>query len=286
MNSDTPAISLVVSTLGRVDVLERLLQSLMRQHFTDFEVIVVDQNDNGLIDPLMQRFAGDARVRHIRSARGVSLGRNTGIAAARGAIVGFPDDDCWYDGSVLQEVQRLFSQYPRAPMLIGRTVDLEGRNSIIPALPADKVIEKGDVLFVGNANAIFVRAATLKRIGGFDERLGPGAATVFQAGEDADFTARAVATGEPVQFLVDLKLFHEQVNIEKNYLHRIRTYSLGTGAFFRKNGYAAAIPAKLMLKTLAGIPLRLLRRQPPEIRAKLTYIYSLASGYLLWSGKE
>jgi len=279
---NAPAISLVVSTLGRVDTLERLLVSLTKQSFADFEVIVVDQNDNGLLDALMGRFAGDPRFRHARSPRGVSKGRNAGIAEARAAIVGFPDDDCWYGEHVLRDVQTLFSRYPASPMLVGRTVDEDGHNSIIPALPADKIIVKDDVLFVGNANAVFVRATLLQTIGGFDERLGPGSATVFQSAEDADLVARAVAMGAPVQFLVDLTLFHEQVNTEKNYLNRIRTYSLGTGAFFRKNNYTIAIPAKLVIKTLAGIPMRLVRRQPPELREKFTYIYNLTSGYLLW----
>lgn len=279
---DAPAISLVVSTLGRVETLERLLMSLLLQSFSGFEVIVVDQNDGGLLDPLMSRFSDDARFRRIRSGRGVSKGRNAGIAAARASIVGFPDDDCWYDKDVLRDVMSLFPRYPASPMLIGRTVDEQGRNSIIPALPADKTIGKEDVLFVGNANAVFVRATLFQSIGGFDEKLGPGATTVFQSAEDADLVARAVATGAPVQFIAGLRLFHEQVNTEKNYLHRIRTYSLGTGAFFRKNGYTIAIPAKLVFTTLAGIPMRLLRRRPPELREKFTYIYNLTSGYMKW----
>jgi GT2 family glycosyltransferase len=277
-----PAISLVVSTLGRVDTLERLLLSLSHQSFAEFEVIVVDQNNDGLLEPLMARFAADPRFRHSRSPRGVSKGRNVGIAEARASIVGFPDDDCWYSENVLRDVLALFVRYPASPMLIGRTVDEDGHNSIIPALPADKVVVKDDVLFVGNANAVFVRASFLQTIGGFDERLGPGATTVFHSAEDADLVARAVATGATVPFVVDLKLFHEQVKTGENYLHRIRTYSLGTGAFFRKNNYTVAIPAKLILKTLAGIPMRLVRRQPPELREKFTYIYSLTRGYLMW----
>lgn len=277
-----PAISLVVSTLGRLDTLERLLISLSHQSFAEFEVIVVDQNDDGLLDPLMARFESDPRFRHARSPRGVSKGRNVGIAEARAPIVGFPDDDCWYDEHVLRDVQALFARYPASPMLIGRTVDEDGHNSIIPALPADKVVVKDDVLFVGNANAVFVRASLLHTIGGFDERLGPGATTVFQSAEDADLVARAVASGAAVQFVVDLRLFHEQVKTGQNYLNRIRTYSLGTGAFFRKNNYTVAIPAKLMLKTVAGIPMRLVRRQPPELREKFTYICSLTRGYLMW----
>ncbi|MET0748920.1 MAG: glycosyltransferase [Rhizobium sp.] len=281
-----PAISLVVSTLGRLDTLERLLVSLSKQSFADFEVIVVDQNDDGLLDSLMARFGSDARFRHARSPRGVSKGRNIGIAEARAPIIGFPDDDCWYSEHVLRDVQALFLRYPSSPMLLGRTVDEDGRNSIIPALPADKIVVKDDVLFVGNANAVFVLATFVRTIGGYDERLGPGATTVFHSAEDADLVARAVATGASVQFVVDLKLFHEQVNTEKNYLHRIRTYSLGTGAFFRKNNYSVVIPAKLILKTLAGIPMRLVRRQPPEIREKFTYVASLTRGYLMWRGQQ
>ena len=48
--------SLIVCTLGRQDPLRRLLESLVRQRFRDFEVVVVDQNEPGVLDGLIDGF--------------------------------------------------------------------------------------------------------------------------------------------------------------------------------------------------------------------------------------
>ena len=285
---DAPAISLVSSTLGRTSKLGRLLASLQRQTFADYEIIVVDQNPAGYLDGTIEPYRDNPRFTRVTSAKGVSHGRNVGIARASGAIIGFPDDDCWYAPGVLENVASLFRDNPQTAVVIGRTIDEQGRNSIVPALPADCSIGKDDVLYVGNANAIFFRRAALEAVGLFDERLGPGPATIFQSAEDLDIVARAVAAGFRVDFFTALSIFHEQVDTgdRAGYLQRIGKYSLGTGAFFRKNGYGMATVGGLLFKTLAGIPLRLLKRQPLELRPKFAYAYHIAAGYFLWPGKH
>src|SRR5262249_2604201 len=90
-------VSLVTCTLGdRKERLARLLQSLAPQGFRAFELIVVDQNPPGYIDEILQTCGAGLRIKHVRSAPGLSAARNVGLAQANGQIVGFPDDDCWY----------------------------------------------------------------------------------------------------------------------------------------------------------------------------------------------
>lgn len=284
----TAEISLVVSTLGRTDKLARLLTSLRAQSFNRYELIVVDQNRDGYLEDVLAPYRDDIPLKHVRSLKGVSHGRNVGIRNATAAIIGFPDDDCWYGPDVLQQVAGLFASHPQTAVVIGRTIDETGKNSIVPALPRDGPVGRHDVLYVGNANALFFRREALDAVGPFDEMLGPGPDTIFQSAEDLDLVARAVAGGLRVDFFTALTIFHEQVDTGAGqaYLKRIRTYSLGTGAFFRKNGYGAGTVVALLFKTLAGIPLRLIRGQPPELRAKLAYAYHIAAGYLLWPGSH
>ncbi|MDI7861824.1 glycosyltransferase family 2 protein [Rhizobiaceae bacterium n13] len=287
-NANVAAISLVISTLGRTDKLARLLASLQAQTFRNYEIIVVDQNPKGYLEDVLAPYRDDQRLRHLRSPKGVSHGRNVGIANAEAAIIGFPDDDCWYAPDVLEKMVSLFARNPETGIVIGRTVDEAGMNSIVPALSRDCRIGKRDVLYVGNANALFFRREALASIGPYDEKLGPGPATIFQSAEDLDIVARALALNLRVDFFTSLTIFHEQVDTGAGdtYLKRIRTYSLGTGAFFRKNGYSPLTVAALLLRTLAGIPLRLVRGQPLELRPKLAYAYNIAAGYLLWPGSR
>jgi GT2 family glycosyltransferase len=66
MPSETVEISLVVATLGRTVQLDRLFESLARQDFTDFEVIVVDQNPDDRLEYLFKRSFPFPLSRHQR----------------------------------------------------------------------------------------------------------------------------------------------------------------------------------------------------------------------------
>ena len=91
-----PVISLVVATVNRTRQLVRLLDSLLLQSCRDFEVIVVDQNPAGVLQPIVERYQGKLALTHVACDLGVSRARNLGISLARGALICFPDDDCWY----------------------------------------------------------------------------------------------------------------------------------------------------------------------------------------------
>ena|SRR5208337_53067 len=93
-------ISLVVATVDRVAELERLFVSLDAQSYRDFEVIVVDQNPDDRLLPVLQQHT-DLAILHLRSGRGLSHARNVGLLAAQGDILAVPDDDCWYPEQLL-----------------------------------------------------------------------------------------------------------------------------------------------------------------------------------------
>jgi glycosyltransferase involved in cell wall biosynthesis len=90
--TDQPAVSVVVPTCDRPDLLGRSVASILTQTFDDFEVIIVD---DGTHRPVPDGMFDDPRVRIIPSggAHGPGPARNRGIDAARGEYVAFLDDD-------------------------------------------------------------------------------------------------------------------------------------------------------------------------------------------------
>ena len=82
-------VSIIVPTFNRGELLRQAVDSALRQTFTDFEVVVV--NDGG--DPV-EEFA-DPRVHVVRrpSSGGAAAARNAGLDYARGRYVTFLDDD-------------------------------------------------------------------------------------------------------------------------------------------------------------------------------------------------
>src|SRR5271157_993715 len=104
-------VSLIVATVRRVDELERLLTSLDAQTSKDFEIILVDQNPDDRLMPILHGHEG-LRIRHLRSCVGLSRARNVGLRAVRGDIIAIPDDDCWYPDDLLATVTQWFETHP------------------------------------------------------------------------------------------------------------------------------------------------------------------------------
>ena len=91
-----PRASIIVATHNSAQRLQDTLRSLCAQSFPDFEIIVVDDGSADRSAELAEAF-GDLRIRVLRQrTRGLPAARNTGIAAARGCLVGFCDaGDLW-----------------------------------------------------------------------------------------------------------------------------------------------------------------------------------------------
>lgn len=91
-----PLFSLVMCLYGVEDHVARAVRSVLSQECGDFELVLVDDaaRDRSLERALAEA-AGDPRVRVVRHRenRGLSAARNTGLDAARGRYVSFPDPD-------------------------------------------------------------------------------------------------------------------------------------------------------------------------------------------------
>src|SRR5690348_4591715 len=89
-----PAVSVVVPTVDRVQLLTRCLRGLAAQQDVDFEVLVVNDGHPGIVAVLAE-WAGRLPLRPLQiAARGAAAKRNAGWRQARAPIVVFTDDDC------------------------------------------------------------------------------------------------------------------------------------------------------------------------------------------------
>ena len=61
--------SLIIPTVGRTEELEKMLGSLANQQPADFELIVVDQNDDNRVERLFSVLTPDIAVSHLRLSR-------------------------------------------------------------------------------------------------------------------------------------------------------------------------------------------------------------------------
>ncbi len=184
--------SLVIATLHDDGDLEKCLASLLTLvDGPSFEVIVVDQNGDDRLVDLVSRYARSLSIVHERVMfRSACRARNLGVRLAKGAWVGFPDDDCQLMSDTLKEVDRLSSQ-PLACVVTGQTVDPSGVPNVLRWKQEQVIFNRWTMFGCLTEATLFVRKDAFLRVDGFDERLGPGSR--FPAAEGIDLVNRLFA---------------------------------------------------------------------------------------------
>lgn len=231
--------SLVLGTMGRTTELERFLRSLANQTYREFELIVVDQNPDGRLEPILAPYAKRYQVVHLRSERGLSRAKNAGVDRASGDIVGFPDDDCQFPEDLLLRVARFFEDHPEEEGLTGRAIDENGED-INPGFDrrAGK-IDRFNVWRRGIAFNVFVRRRSAREAR-FDEQMGPGAGTAWGAGDETDYLLQLLERGRSLFYDPSLAVVHPrpQAHYDEETLgRRAYAYACGGGRTVRKHGY-------------------------------------------------
>ena len=90
-----PTYSIVVPVYNAQDSVSRCLDSLLKQDFSDFEVLLIDDGSKDDSLRVCQQYAEkDSRVRVFHQEnQGVSAARNFGLLQASGEYIGFVDSD-------------------------------------------------------------------------------------------------------------------------------------------------------------------------------------------------
>jgi glycosyltransferase involved in cell wall biosynthesis len=256
---------LVLSTIGRTEEVGRFLASLEAQHGADYELVVVDQNADERLAPVLAPYRDRMPLRHVRSARGLSKGRNVGLDALSGVsgdLVAFPDDDCWYPPGLLARVGAWFEANPGADGVSGISLDEQGRPSAARWDDSPGAIDRWNVWRRAISFSFFLRSNVARTIGGFDESLGVGAGTPWGSGEETDYLLRALEAGFSLRFDPSIAVHHpEPVRAHTGPdARRAYTYGSGMGRVMRKHGYPACFIAYQCLRPIGGASLATLKR--------------------------
>lgn len=280
--TDDIAVSLVTCTVGsRKQQLARLLKSLAEQEFKAFELIIVDQNPPGYLDDLMKAFDTRLRLIHVKSSRGLSLGRNVGLAQAKGKIVGFPDDDCWYPPATIKQVVTFFGSNPGIGILLGRTVDASGHPSLSPYRPESGTVDKRNIWISGNSNTLFVRHDAIRGTVSFDENIGVGAPTRFQSGEETDFILSLLEAGTRAVYIHDLTVCHDQVEDGRliRTSKRAWMYAQGFGYVLKKHHFGLAYVLYRFARSIGSAAFATLRLRFGFALSRIIWAFGTIVGY-------
>lgn len=277
-------ISLVVSTIGRPGQLRRLLTSLQIVDRPDLlELIVVDQSGDRASARSAEQFGLPFPVITTVSPRGLSVGRNAGLALASGAIVTFPDDDCFYRPDTPSVAWRLL-QDPRSDGVSGVQRTTDGRNSMLrwPTKPCR--ISRRNFHRTAISSTMFLRRGVVNELGGFDETLGAGSQHGYLSGEESDLVLRALEAGYRLHYDPSLVVLQDEPrdDLPPDYEQKMAGYGRGFGRLFAQHRLGRHRLEVLLVRKTAGSGLRRLRHRADLARADTAFVTAARQGYRSW----
>ncbi|MBN1416241.1 MAG: glycosyltransferase [Bacteroidales bacterium] len=105
--------SLIIPTFNRPDEVTELLDSMVKQTFTDFEVILADGSPATLVRKVADRYMNKLKLIFLyEKGLGISESRNWGVQKASGEYVIFLDSDCIAPPAYLDTIDRFLQKNP------------------------------------------------------------------------------------------------------------------------------------------------------------------------------
>jgi glycosyltransferase involved in cell wall biosynthesis len=237
--SDSIRISLVVATLHDNGDLEHFLGSLAAQiDPPSFEVIIIDQNGDDRLCPLLKRFSSKLEIiQELVCFHSVNRARNLGVEKARGQWVTFPDDDCRYLPTLLKEVEQGILT-PSVRVVTGQTVDSSCRPNVLRWEKQAQYFQRSNMFSCLSEATMFMERDLFIKAGGFDERFGLGGR--YPAAEGIELMHRVftvMGKGESAYFNPAVCMQHPTKipPWTRQAVGRFYSYGCGDGALIAKH---------------------------------------------------
>lgn len=133
--NDLVLFSIIVPIYKVEDCLRRCVESIIRQTYRDFEVLLIDDGSPDNCPAICDEYsARDPRIRVIHKQNGgLVSARNTGIQNAKGKYICYVDGDDWVEENLLEVLQELIMQENEPEMIIYNAyIDYPDRTEKLP----------------------------------------------------------------------------------------------------------------------------------------------------------
>jgi glycosyltransferase involved in cell wall biosynthesis len=168
-------VSVVIPTHNRVELLKNAVESVLKQTYEDYEMIIVDDGSTDGTGEFLKGLRNDRMSFHrFQEPVGGNLARNKGITMASGEFVAFLDDDDEWMPEKLEKQMKLFEDNSVGLVYTGSEIiytyyDIKYKN--IPRNRGDlfkKVLIRN---CIGTTSSVVVRKSILEIAGLFDEDI-------------------------------------------------------------------------------------------------------------------
>lgn len=128
-------VSIVIPTYNRFEMLKRAIRSVLRQTFTDYEILVMDDYSTDETSNIPALFFHNDHIRYFRlpkNSGGSMKPRSMGIGASTGEYIAILDDDSfWIDRNKLALQVEYLNQHPKCVLVGTQAQAINQYNQII-----------------------------------------------------------------------------------------------------------------------------------------------------------
>jgi glycosyltransferase involved in cell wall biosynthesis len=272
--NEQPRIAVVIPTRNRAAYLRDALQAIRDGKLETFEVRVMDQSDDDAAERLVADL-DDTRLHYHRMPRnGACPARNLGIAIAGAPLVAFLDDDCTPREDWLARIVDAFDRDPELEFIFGALRAPDADRSLgwypefLPDASLNEPANHRKIATQGAGANMAARKSFLRRIGGFDELLGPRDVSVNSS--DTSMCYKVLRSGEKWIASPDIEVLHThgfREHAELGRLFRVYAREMGIdyGRFVRRGDrYALRLFLVEQWELLKGSFAQALRLQRPQ----------------------
>jgi GT2 family glycosyltransferase len=283
-----PRLTVAIATRDRPDKLARALAALAGGELIPDRVIVVDQSRQSDTRHVVDAAPLGLPLLYVHSRQvGAARSRNIAISWATSPYVAFTDDDCVPDPGWAKALAEAFTPVDAPDALTGPVLPLGPEEPGLFAVSsrtgarAASFADRARPWEMGTGGNLAAGVPWLRRIGGFDERLGPG--TALRAAEDVDLLYRLLFAGARLRYEPAAVIYHERQTAESRMASRYG-YGVGLGAFlsFRLRARDSCAPRLVrdwvaMRSWAAAGNLR--RAQWTQFREEMLFLRGTAVGF-------
>jgi GT2 family glycosyltransferase len=232
--------AVVICTRNRQEHLRDTLVALDAQTVHDFPVYIVDQSDE--LHPELAERAAAADGLHIISddRRGLSRARNLAVERIEHEWLIFLDDDCHPEPEWAQAMQEVLARSPDVGFVSGHVGELNLATGGVTAATVPVAEERRisgrwvRPSTIGYGVCMAIRRSAARKLGGWDERLGPGVAD-FPASDDVDFNYRFLRAGGVAMLTPGPRAHHDQWRSGEDLVALYRGYTAAWAGFSLKH---------------------------------------------------
>lgn len=208
----SPKYSLIIPTFGRPDEVDEFLDSLTKQEYKNFEVIIADGTPKKSLEEVANKYIGKVPFTFLyEEFLPVSDARNLGAKKAKGEYFIFLDSDCIIPSQYLNEVDKVLAekQYdlfggPDAADTSFTHVQKAISYSMTSLFTTGGIRGKKNHLGVFHARGfnMGVKREAFEKVNGYDLN--------FKCGEDIDLSIRILKEGYKSGLIPDAYVYHKR----------------------------------------------------------------------------